>query len=337
MTRVKPDFGRFAQRRVVFQMSMRHGSRLIALATLAVLLGAGMPVPGRTQQPGQQTFPSAQAAISGLVAALQANDEQAMLRILGPDARRIVSSGDPVEDRHNRENFVQRYLQMHRMVNEPDGTTSVYVGAANWPMPIPLAHTGRVWYFDTDAGKREILYRRIGRNELSAIRVCEELAAAEKQYYAMRGAYAEKIYSDPGRHDGLYWKSAAGEPQSPIGPLIASAVAAGYTPSGSGAPTPYRGYYYHVLTGQGPSAPGGAKSYRVSGKMTGGFAFVAYPAEYRSSGVMTFLVSGDGVVVQKDLGRNTVRLGSAMRAYDPDASWQKTETEAESAAEQPSR
>jgi len=302
---------------------------------LAAALASGLCHPAAAQQPGQETFSSPQGAVTALLRAVEGNDEAAMLHILGSDARRIVSSGDPVEDASNRANFVQRYRQMHRLVREPDGTTGLYVGAENWPMPIPLVRTGRSWYFDTEAAKREILYRRIGRNELSAIRVCEELAVAEKEYHGLRGVYAEKIYSDANRRNGLYWQAAPGESRSPIGPLVASAVSEGYATDRSGAPTPYRGYYYHVLLRQGSSAPGGARPYLTGGKMTGGFAFVAYPAEYRSSGVMTFVVSAAGVVYQKDLGKKTAQIAAAMKSYDPDSSWQRADAEAPAAALQP--
>jgi hypothetical protein len=302
---------------------------------LAAVLASGLFARALAQQPGQQTFSSPQAAVGALLKAVESNNESAMLHVLGSDARRIVSSGDPVEDTNNRANFVQRYRQMHRLVHEPDGTTSLYVGAENWPMPIPLAHAGRAWYFDTEAAKREILYRRIGRNEISAIRVCEELAAAEKEYHAMRGVYAEKIYSDARRHNGLYWQAAAGETKSPIGPLVAQAVAEGYVTDRSGAPRPYRGYYYHILERQGPGAAGGARSYLTGGKMIGGFAFVAYPAQYRSSGVMTFIVGTDGVVYQRDLGRQTQQIAGAMKAYDPDSSWQKANDDTTAATAQP--
>jgi hypothetical protein len=315
----------------------RRASGFLALTTLAALLAGILPDHTLAQQPDQQTFASPQAAVNALVSAVRADDQAALLRILGRDARRIVSSGDPVEDAHSRANFVQRYRQMHRLVSEPDGTTTMYIGAENWPMPIPLARAKGSWYFDTDAAKREILYRRIGRNELSAIRVCEELAAAEKEYRSTRDQYAAKIMSDPGRHNGLYWKPAAGQPRSPIGPLVASAVTAGYASGGAGAPTPYRGYHFHVLERQGPSAAGGPKSYLAGGRMTGGFAFVAYPAKYRSSGVMTFIVSADGVVYQKDLGRSTTQIAGAMKTYDPDASWQKSNVDEPAAAESPSR
>ena len=308
-------------------------SRLSAM--LAGLLAASLCGRAMAQRPGQQTFSSPQAAAAALFQAMQRNDESAMLRILGSDARRIVSSGDPVEDASTRANFVQRYRQMHRLVHEPDGTTSLYVGAENWPVPIPLARTAHGWYFDTEAAKREILYRRVGRNELSAIRVCEELAAAEKEYHALRGVYAEKIFSDARRHNGLYWQAAVGESKSPIGPLVASAVAEGYTPERGGVPTPYRGYYFRTLVRQGPNGAGGARSYLSGSEMTGGFAFVAYPAAYRSSGVMTLIVGTDGVVYQKDLGKETARIAATMKTYDPDASWRRANDETPTASAEP--
>jgi len=259
-----------------------------------------------------------------------------MLEILGPDGKRIVSSGDDAEDAQSRANFVQKYREMHRLMKEPDGTTTLYIGAENWPTPIPLVDKGNKWYFDTEAGKKEILYRRIGRNEMSTIRVCQELVAAEKEYHAAQhGEYAPKIFSDEGQHNGLYWKAADGEPQSPIGPLVASAVAEGYVKDQGGRPTPYRGYYYRVLTRQGKDAPGGSKSYIINGKMTEGFAFVAYPAEYKSSGVMTFIVNEDGVVYQKDLGKKTEVLAKATKEYNANSSWRKAEEQqVESAGEQ---
>jgi hypothetical protein len=227
---------------------------------------------------------------------------------------------------------------MHRLIKEPDGTTTIYIGAENWPLPIPLMNKGNLWYFDTEAGKMEILYRRIGRNEMSAIRVCEELAAAQKEYYSAKGSvYAEQIFSDEGKQNGLYWKVSEGQPQSPIGPLVASAVAEGYDKGRNGPPTPYRGYLFHVLTSQGKGAPGGAKDYVIDGKMTGGFAFVAYPADYRSSGVMTFIVGPDGVVYQKDLGKKTAKEGKIMELYDLDSTWQKAVPEEESASAQQSK
>jgi hypothetical protein len=306
------------------------------LAALAILLAGCFPTGTLAQQPGQKTFSSPEEASSALVAAMQSNDEKAMLEVLGPDGKQIISSGDETEDMHTRANFVQRYLEMHRLVNEPDGTTILYIGPRNWPTPIPLVHSANAWYFETEAGKKEILYRRIGRNEMSAIRVCQELAAAEKEYHdAHQSEYAQTIYSDEGQRNGLYWKVAAGEPQSPIGPLVANAAAQGYAPGRSGSPTPYRGYFFRILTTQGKNAPGGVKQYIVDGKMTAGFAFVAYPAEYRSSGVMTFIVGSDRVVYQRDLGKTTDVIANSMKKYDPDSTWQKAEETPQATAGEP--
>jgi len=299
---------------------------------VAMLLTVSVPTRSVAQQPGQKTFSSAEEATNALVTAVQANDKTMMLDILGPDGKQIISSGDETEDANSRANFVKRYQEMHRLLKEPDGTTVLYIGAHNWPAPIPLVHKGNSWYFDTEAGKKEILYRRVGRNELSAIRVCQELVAAQKEYSVEHKEYAQEIFSDEGQHNGLYWEAAEGEPQSPIGPLVASALAQGYAKRRDGTPTPYRGYYFHILTRQGKNAPGGAKNYVVSGKMTEGFAFVAYPAEYRSSGVMTFIVTEDGVVYQKDLGRKTDVLAKAMKEYHRNPSWQKAEEQQEEAA-----
>jgi hypothetical protein len=320
-------------RRTKLAFEKSQGTNLLLLAAVAILLMACFPARSVAQQPGQKTFSSPEDACNALVTATQNNDEKAMLGILGRDAKQIVSSGDETEDAEGRANFVKKYQQMHRLVKEPDGTSTLYIGAENWPTPIPLVNKGNLWYFDTEAAKEEILYRRVGRNELSAIRVCQELVAAQKEYYAKQNnQYAEKIFSDEGQHNGLFWKVAAGEPESPIGPLVAAAVAEGFAPSGAGAPTPYRGYYYHSLMDQGKNAPGGAKRYIVDGKMTGGFAFVAYPAEYGSSGVMTFVVSEDGIVYQKDLGKKTAALAKAMKEYNPDSSWQRAEEPPEEAA-----
>ncbi len=322
MQRAKLNFERF------------HWGKVPGLVAAAIFLAACFPALSMAQQSGQKTFSSAEDAAKALVAAAQSNDEKAMLEILGPDGKQIVSSGDDTEDAENRANFAKKYQEMHRLVREPDGETTLYIGAENWPTPIPLVNKDSSWYFDTEAGKKEILYRRVGRNEMSAIRVCQELVAAEKEYYsAQHNEYAQKIFSDEGQHNGLYWKVAEGESPSPIGPLVASAVAEGYAKSQDGSPTPYRGYYFHILTSQGKNAQGGAKSYIVDGKMTGGFAFIAYPAEYRSSGVMTFIVGEDGVVYQRDLGPRTADLAKAMKDYNPTSKWQKAEDEQEQSAD----
>jgi hypothetical protein len=321
MRRTKLNFDRF------------DWAHLPILAAVAILLTVCFSTRSLAQQTGQKTFSSPEDASNALVTAAQNNDEKALLDILGPDGKQIVSSGDEAEDAESRAHFVERYQQMHRLVKEPDGTTVLYIGAENWPTAIPLVNNGSSWYFDTEAGKKEILYRRIGRNEISTISVCQELVAAQKEYYAAQhNEYAQAISSDEGQHNGLYWKSAEGETQSPIGPLVASAFAKGSAQSQIAAPTPYRGYYYHILTRQGKNGPGGAKSYIVNGKMTEGFAFVAYPAEYRSSGVMTFIVNEEGVVYQKDLGKKTDALAKAMKEYNPNSSWQKAEEQPEETA-----
>ncbi len=319
MRRTKVNFDKF------------HGANLATLAAVAILLTACFPTHSMAQQTGQKTFSSPEDASSALVAAMQSNDEKVLLDILGPDGKQIVSSGDEAEDAESRANFVKRYQQMHRLVKEPDGTTVLYIGAENWPTPIPLVNNSSSWYFDTEAGKKEILYRRIGRNEISTISVCQELVAAQKEYYsAQHNEYAQSVFSAEGQHNGLYWKVAEGEPQSPIGPLVASAFDTGK--SQGGVPTPYRGYYYRMLTRQGKDGPGGAKSYIANGKMTEGYAFVAYPAEYRSSGVMTFIVNEDGVVYQKDLGKKTDALAKNMKEYNPNSGWQKAEEQQEETA-----
>lgn len=291
------------------------------------------------QEKGQKTYGSAEEASQSLVAALRTNDENTILEVLGKDAKQLVASGDEAEDQENRNNFVRSFEEMHRLVAEPDGTTTLYIGAKNWPTPIPIvANKSGRWYFDTDAAKKEILFRRIGRNEISTMHVLRELVAAQKEYYSMQNSvYAQKIRSDSGKPNGLYWETSGSGPKSPIGPLVASAVGEEYAKSQGDAPTPYRGYYFRTLTGQGKDAPGGAKSYLLNGKMTEGFAFVAYPAMYRSSGVVTFIVGPDGAIYEKDLGKKTEALTKAMKEFNPDPSWHKAEEIEEMASEQSSK
>jgi len=314
--------------------ALQYGN-LAKFAAVAILLLGSLPAIARAQQQGQKTFASAEEASNALFTAAQNNDEKAMLDIFGPDGKQVVASGDDVQDHEMHANFAKKYVQMHRLVNEPDGTTTLYIGAENWPAPIPLVHKGNVWFFDTEAGTREILYRRVGHNEIATIHVCQELVAAQKDYAAENhNEYAQRFFSDEGQHNGLYWKVAAGAPQSPIGPMVATAVTEGYEKIPEGGATPFHGYYFHILTAQGHHAPGGSKTYLVRGKMTGGFAFVAYPAEYRSSGVMTFIVGSNGVVYEKDLGKNTESIVRAMKKFDPDSSWHKSEDEQEQSASQ---
>jgi Protein of unknown function (DUF2950) len=320
--------------------AMRVGNRSHCVADVcsfwntaaAAILAAGLlAAPALAQQAGPKTFASPEEASKALYSAAKSNDEKAMLELLGPDGKDIVWSGDEAEDTQSRANFAKRYEEMSRLVKEPDGSVTLYIGPHNWPYPIPLVNKGNLWYFDTAVGKQEILFRRIGRNEISAIHVSRELAAAQKEYFAEKhGEYAHRIYSETDKHDGLYWKTAENEPQSPIGPLVAQAVSDDESKARGTAPVPFRGYYFHILTRQGKNAPGGAKLYLVDGKMTS-FAFIAYPAMYRTSGVKTFLVSEDGVVYEKDLGKKTETLAVSMHEFNPDGSWRKAEVDQQEA------
>jgi len=293
--------------------------------TVFAILAAGIscfPARAAAQQPGQKTFPFAADATKALVAALRADDQPALLSILGADAKDILSSGDEVEDKNDRDEFVQKYQEMHRIVTEPNGETTLYIGPENWPLPIPLVNKGDNWYFDTPAGKQEILYRRVGRNELAVIQVCRELVDAEKEYSSQphddgsSHKYAQKIFSDPGKHNGLYWPVSSGETESPIGPLVASAAAEGYTKDPNQNLQPFQGYYFRVLT---------VREAIADGKVTHGFAFLAYPAEYRSSGVMTFMVDQNGIVYEKDLGHRTAVLAKALTRQDRNATWRRAD------------
>jgi hypothetical protein len=303
-------------------------TRFAMVVVMAVSLG-GSFAPLFAQQPGQRTFASPEDAGSALFAAMQAQDNQAPLSILGPAAKEALSSGDPDEDADARESFVIKYEEMHRFVKEPDGTVTLVIGAENWPFPIPLMNNHGSWIFDTDAGKDEILFRRIGRNELAATEACRQLVEAQREYFArplgkLSGQFAQKLVSDKGRHNGLYWYGAYNEFDSPIDPLIAYANQEDAKDQTS-APLPFDGYFFRILSSQGPHALGGAKNYIIDGKMTGGVAFVAYPAEYRSSGVMTFIIDESGAIYEKDLGPNTTKLAQAMTAYDPDPSWHQAD------------
>jgi Protein of unknown function (DUF2950) len=295
-----------------------------AIIATAVLVSA-ISALGQEAPQGQKSFPTARAAIHALAAAVRAGNQPDLLAIFGPEGKELVSSGDPNEDKQGLDTFVQKYDQMHRLVKEPDGNVTLYLGAENWPFPIPLVEKSGAWYFDTAAGKEEVLFRRIGRNELSTIDVCQELVKAEKEHFAgahpgEAGEYAQKFSADQGEHNGLYHPVTNGQPE--IGPLLAEASA---DRAGQGESAPFHGYYYRILTRQGKRAPGGAQNYVVDGKMTKGFAFVAFPAQYKSSGVMTFIVNQDGVVYQKDLGPNTDSLARAIQEYNPDSSWKKAE------------
>jgi hypothetical protein len=281
------------------------------------------------QEPGQRTFASAEDAGRALFAAMQAQDDQVPLSILGASGRDVLSSGDRAEDSDARAGFVVKYQEMHRFVTEAEGTITLVIGAENWPFPIPLVNKSGSWYFDTDAGKDEVVFRRIGKNELAAMDAIRELVQAQKQYFARPPAgvpkqFAQRLVSNEGQHNGLYWHGASDEFDSPINPLIA--YARQNLPTDQvGEHVPFNGYMFRILTSQGPHAPGGAKSYIANGKMSAGFAFVAYPVEYRSSGVMTFIADKSGTIYEKDLGPDTTKLAQAMTSYDPDSAWHRVE------------
>jgi Protein of unknown function (DUF2950) len=298
------------------------------LASFAAMIGWLTLLPAAYAQPSnEKTFATPGDAVMALYDAAKANDQTALSAIFGTNAGDLLHSGDEVADKNMIDNFVRRYEQMHRVVVEPDGTVTLYIGAENWPSPIPLVKTSSgSWYFDVETGKNEILYRRIGANENDAIEICYALVDAQREYASAvrRGEssrrYALKFVSDEGKENGLYWKVPSGDPPSPIGPLIADAASEGYTTQKG--KTPFHGYYYRILEKQRGKT---GKELTINGSLGQGFAFVAYPAQYRNSGVMTFIVNQDGIVYQKDLGSDTESIASAMTEYNPDSSWDRVD------------
>ncbi len=299
----------------------------------AAMVAAGfyqIGISAEVNQTKQKNFPSPEEAVKSLVDAVKSNNTKELLAIFGPAGKEIVSSGDAVADKAGRERFVKAYEEMNKLEKETDNKVALVVGNNEWPFPVPIVKKGETWVFDTMAGKEELLDRRIGRNELNSIQTCLAYVDAQREY-AMEGwnsdhEYAQKFGSTKGKKDGLYWEAKQGEGQSPLGDLAAKAIREGYTKKKSGqGPQPYHGYYYKILKAQGKDAPGGAYDYVVNGKMIGGFALIAYPAEYGASGIMTFMVNYDGVVYQKDLGKETEKIASAMTKYDPDKTWKKVE------------
>jgi hypothetical protein len=265
--------------------------------------------------PKQKTFSSPQQAAQSLHDAARNHDENALLAILGPGAHDIVIWTDNSADRNAQDDvFTRKYEQMHRLVKEPDNEITLYVGAENWPLPIPIVGREGAWYFDSNLGRREILYRRIGENEMDAIDALHGIMDAENQYFDDNSEFAQHLNCSPGHHDGLFSPGNKSD-DSPLGPYVAEADFA------RSDRTPFHGYYFLILTEQGPHTHGGARNYIVNGKMTSGFAIAAFPAVYRSSGVKTFVVNEHGMIQEKDLGPNTTQIASAMKLYDPDGSW----------------
>jgi hypothetical protein len=300
----------------------------VAVATLLIVLSA--PLQGYAAQAKEKVFASPEAAVKALVDAVKADNMAELSAIFGPAGKEVLSSGDAIADKTGRERFLNAYETKNALIREGDAKVVLQIGAEEWPFPIPIVKRGEKWSFDTGKGKEELINRRIGRNELNTIQTCLAYVDAQREYAVKdRDAdglleYAQKFRSDPGKKNGLYWEAKAGEGQSPLGPLFAAAQEKGYSGKAAGGkPVPYYGYYYRILTAQGKSAPGGAYDYMVKGNMIGGFALVAYPAQYGSSGVMTFIVNHDGVVYQKNLGKNTEKTAQAMKLFNPDSTWKK--------------
>jgi hypothetical protein len=298
---------------------------LFALGVAALaLLAAGKPAPVPPQ-----LFDSPEAAADALAQAARSGEEKAVLAVLGSAGEDIASSGDPVADRNGRAKFAEDYAEGHRIERKGDAKATLVYGDDDYPFPVPIVEQDGRWRFDAAAGREEILARRVGRNELDAIQVCLAYVDAQREYGSVDRNhdglfdYAEKILSSPGQHDGLYWPTQPGEPRSPRGELVAEAQAQGYRYENKRAP--YHGYFYKVLTAQGPHARGGAYDYIVHGRMIGGFALLAWPAEYGVSGIMTFEVNHDGVVFSKDLGPKTGELAAKITRFDPDSGWKREE------------
>ena len=308
----------------------------VLLATTTVL-GASPPTAGTTRQAAAppaavKTFDSPQQAAAALIEAADRFDTQALKQLFGPAAKDVIFTKEPAQDRQRAKEFVAKAREKENVSVDPKNRNRaiLLVGNQDWPFPAPIVKRRAKWSFDLTAGRREILYRRIGANELDTIQVVLAYVDAQNEYADKDrgdgvGAYAQRIISQPGKKDGLYWPSAAGEEQSPLGDLMADATSEGYQPRGGAERTPYHGYYYKILTRQGPAAPGGVLDYVVKGKMIGGFGLVAWPAEYGNSGVMTFIVNHNGSVYEKDLGQRTAQVASGMTAFNPDNTWKKVD------------
>ncbi|HEX6829669.1 MAG TPA: DUF2950 domain-containing protein [Burkholderiales bacterium] len=300
----------------------------VGAAALSLVLTLSMAAgPAAAAEPKQKSFNSPDEAVTALVEAAKSGDMKALGAVLGPEVKKL-GSGDLAQSKREREQFVAAYEAKHEVVKDGDARATLVVGKNDWPLPIPLVKAGDAWHFDTAAGREEILNRRIGQNELNTIQVLLAIVDAEREYATVDRngdglvEYAQKFTSSKGKKDGLYWPAKEGEPASPLGDLAAKAVREGYSGK-SDKPKPYWGYYYRILKGQGKDAPGGAYDYVVRGGMFGGFAVIAYPANYGASGVMSFLVNHDGVVYQKDLGTATAQAATKLTKFNPDSTWQK--------------
>lgn len=299
----------------------------------AVVLVLAITIAGPTAEAAskQKSFATPEAAVKAFIDAIRTDDNKELLVVFGEGAKDLMYSGDPVSDKERRKKGIDAFDKKNSLVKEGEKMVLV-IGENDWPFPIPLVKQGGKWIFDTKAGRLEILNRRIGQNELSTIQTMHEIVDAEREYAMVDRdgdglvEYAEKFLSDPGKKNGLYWETTEGEAPSPLGAFVAGARAEGYTREGAkNVPVPFHGYYFKILKKQGKHASGGAFDYVMRDNMIGGFAVVAYPALYGNSGVMTFVVNHEGVVYQKNLGRNTKKVAEAMTAYDPDKTWKKVE------------
>ena len=305
---------------------------VLALVFAAATAFSAPGASAATAKAQPKTFASPEEAVKAMVDAMKAVDKAESSAIFGPGSESLISSGDDVKDKAERERFLKNYEEKNSIEKRGDDEAILQTGKDDWPFPIPIRKKGSAWFFDTKAGKEEMLNRRIGRNELNTIDVLEAYVVAQREYAGKDRdgdgvyPYAQKFWSTPGKKDGLYWEAKEGEEASPFGPLSARAAQEGYKRKGKPEkPSPYYGYYFKILKAQGKHAPGGAYDYVVKGNMILGFGLVAYPAKYGSSGIMTFIVNQEGVVYQKDLGKGTAKAAKAIKRYDPDPTWKKVE------------
>ena len=315
--------------KTVSRNTLPHVSRLGAAAMGFLVV---VTVPALARDLRQETFATPAAAVDALIAANRGNHIGKLHAILGPESSRLVRSGDSIADKGARARFLASYDAGHKLEFDGEQKAILIVGSDEWPLPIPIIRQHDRWRFDSKAGEEEISNRRIGRNELTVIAVCRAYVAAQREYAAKKpgpggtAEYAQHFISKADVRDGLYWPTKEGEEESPLGPLVAQARTAGYRPGAPHLePRPYYGYFFRILTRQGPRAPGGAKDYIVNGHMTGGFALVAYPAIHGDSGIMTFIVDQDGIVYEKNLGAGTKRIAAAIADYNPDETWQASD------------
>jgi len=298
------------------------------LAVVGAMLAAASCARRETDDANQLTFSAPDSAVAALVSALEQRDVVTLRRLLGPETEGLLGSGDTTVYRRDREAFLERFRVRHQLVAGGQDDLVLQVGQDEWPLPVPLLRRAGRWQFDGEAAARELLARRIGANELRTIDVMRGFVEAQEEYASAGhdgdapGIYAQVFRSDPGRQNGLYWQVSAGEAPSPAGPFLAAATTEGYkTSTSANGPAPYHGYVYRMLFSQGAAAPGGTREYLVNGKLTGGFALLAYPAEYGQTGVMTFIVNQDGLVWQRDLGAKTAAVAKAITHFNPDSAW----------------